>query len=53
MVVDHGNKWTVFLPMQGGVDVFRTTKGLKVCELHLGNSCRHVKAVEQAKQEVN
>ena len=46
-VVDHGNKWTVFLPNREGVDVFK--RGVHMsCEIHKYDICTHVDAIMRA-----
>ena len=48
-VVHHGSHWTVFLPMQAGVDVVPIKNGLFLaCGLHSPSSCSHVRAVLKA-----
>ena len=53
-VIDHGDRWTVFLPQYAGVDVFKpvqTSSGVRRqrCEDNpAALNCPHIKAVRRA-----
>ena len=49
VTVDHGDRWTVFLPNEAGVDVWRAGLRCERHELATGDLsvCHHVEAVRE------